>query len=150
MRISMILIASVLGIAAIAATLLAQQAAPPSKSVTQINVPLKFPAVGNLEAVKKWRFGRLERVDRTSNPEDILLYIRTGDEVVHQIIGPAKPLAELARQSNWITTETKTQASRADYIERMIAFDVDENGRLIALASLEPLMRSRSKLRRAM
>jgi hypothetical protein len=145
----MILIASVLGIAALAATLLAQQAAPPSNPVTQITVPLQFPAVGNLEAVKKWRFGRLERVDRTSEPGDILLYIRTGDAVVHRIIGPGQPLEALARQSNWLTTETKAKPGRADYIERMIAFDADENGRLVAMASLEPLVRSRSKLRRA-
>ncbi len=120
-----------------------------SSPVTLATLPLKLPAVGNLEAVDKWRFGRVQRIERRSGSDDILIHIRTADEQVHRIVGPREPLTRLARACGWIDGDWRKVAGRRDYVERMIAFDVDDEGRLIAVISLEPFNRSRARLRRA-
>ena len=125
----------------------AAQRTRPDNPVKVMKLPLELPAVGNFDAVRLWRFGRLQEVEQKAGP-DLILSIRTGDGRVQRIVGPAAELAELARQSNWLTT-TKSQPGRSDYVERMIAFDVDRNGRLIAMISLEPQKRDRKRLRRA-
>jgi hypothetical protein len=117
--------------------------------VKYIEPPLKLPAVGNLDAVKQWRMGRLQEVLQVAGP-DINLRIRIADGSVLQVVGPGAELAELAWQSNWITTATKTSPGRSDYVERMIAFDVDANNRIIAMMSLETVARDRRRLRRAL
>jgi hypothetical protein len=128
-------------------TALATQPANP-ESVRLVSLPLKLPAVGNVDAVRQWRFGRLESVVQAAGQEDIEMRIRTADGVVHSIFGPGPPLSDLARASNWFDL-SKPRPGRNDYVERMIAFDVDGNGRLIAAMSLEPLSRSQARLRRA-
>jgi hypothetical protein len=121
-----------------------------SETVTRINLPLKVPAVGNLSAVKTWRFGRVESVDRSVNQTDIVLNIRVENGDVLTIVAPGPPLAELAVASNWVRfADSKTMVGRKDYVERMVAFDVDESGRLIAIASLETINRNERRLLRA-
>ncbi len=120
-----------------------------SSPVTLATLPLKLPAVGHLEAVDEWRFGRVQRIERRTGSDDILIHIRTADEQVHRIVGPGEPLALLARKCGWVDNDWKVVAGRRDYVERMIAFDVDDEGRLIAVISLEPFNRSRARLRRA-
>jgi hypothetical protein len=126
---------------------------PPRESpetVSRINLPLKVPAVGNLDAVKTWRFGRIESVDRTVNQTDIVLKVRLENDEVLTITAPGPPLAELAVASDWVRfSDSKTMVGRKDYVERMIAFDVDESGRLIAIASLETINRNERRLLRA-
>ena len=127
-----------------AAALQARQADP----VVDIALPLKFPAVGNVDRVVQWRFGRLEDVSRVGGG-DISLRIRMADRTV-TVTGPGPQLADLAWRSNWVRTPTKTIPGSSDYAERMIAFDYDPGMRLIAMASLEPFDRDRSRLRRAL
>ena len=115
-----------------------------------MQLPLEFPAVGNIEGVKQWRFGRLESVDRRLDNPDIALTIRIMDGSTVTIVGPPDPLIDLAFQSNWVAGENKAMPTRPDYAERMIAFDADATGRLIAMASLEPLNRNRNRLFRAL
>jgi hypothetical protein len=126
---------------------------PPRKSpntVTRIDLPLQVPAVGNLDAVKTWRFGRIESVVRTVDQTDIVLTIRIASGEVLTITAPGPPLADLALASDWVRfADSKTMVGRSDYVERMIAFDVDETGRLIAMASLEPINRNERRMRRA-
>ena len=117
-------------------------------TVTMVQLPLKLPAVGNLSAVRQWQFGRLTGVEQKAGSPDILLRIRTADGGERQIIGPSQPLVELARRSNWFNP-VKNTPGRADYIERMIAFAVDDEQRLIAMISLEPIRRNRNRLRRS-
>ena len=148
MRITIVLIVAVIAAAAGFAVGQTTRRADPS-GVTLINLPLKLPAVGNLEAVDRWRFGRIELIERRGDTDDILIHVRTADEQVHRIVGPRDPLVALARACRWVDNEWRTVAGRRDYVERMVAFDVDVNGRLIAAISLEPINRSRSRLKRA-
>ena len=43
-----------------------------SSPVTLATLPLKLPAVGHLEAVDEWRFGRVQRIERRTGSADIL------------------------------------------------------------------------------
>ncbi len=129
---------------------IAAQTSAPAQSqggVVGIELPLKFPAVGNVSAVKQWKFGRLQDVEQTAGT-DIILSIRTNQGLV-RVRGPGPALSDLAFRSNWVRTQTRSFPGRSDFAERMIAFDYDPQLRLIAMASLEPLPRDRNRLRRA-
>lgn len=129
---------------------IAAQPTTPGQSqggIVRIELPLKFPAVGNVSAVKQWKFGRLQDVEQTAGT-DIILKIRTNQGLV-RVTGPGPALSELAFRSNWVRTPTRSFPGRSDFAERMIAFDYDPQLRLIAMASLEPLPRDRNRLRRA-
>ena len=120
---------------------------PPDASIVWMQVPLKFPVVGNVDGVKQWKFGRLQDVEQTAG-SDIVLGIRT-DLGYIKVIGPGPQLSDLAYKSKWVKTPTRAFPGKSDYAERMIAFDYDPQRRLIAMASLEPMPRDRSRLRRA-
>jgi hypothetical protein len=120
------------------------------ETVHRTTLPVEFPVVGNVQDVKQWRFGRLERVDDILNSSNVTLFIRVADGTVLQITGPAAPLDDLARQSDWLTSPDRQSVGRTDYVERMVAFDADANNVLIAAASLEPINRSRARLRRVL
>ncbi len=124
--------------------------ATPANVVRAVRLDLDFPAVGNVDGVRQWRFGRVERVDAIANDPDIWVTFRTGDGNSIRVRSPAAPLDDLARQSNWLTSPDKSMPGRSDYVERMVAFDVDNDGRLIAVASLEPTSRNRNRLRSAL
>ena len=117
--------------------------------ITMIQPPMEFPAIGNIDAVREWKLGRVDRLERRSGTDDVLVDIRTADDQVHQVIAPREPVAFLLRQCGWLSTPTQTFASQSDYVERMIAFDVDADGRLIAIMSLEPFGRNQARMRRA-
>ncbi len=119
----------------------------PDGSIVWMQIPLKFPVVGNVGAVKQWKFGRLQDVEQTAG-SDIILGIRTNLGYI-RVIGPGPQLSDLAFKSNWVRTPTRAFPGRSDFAERMIAFDYDPDHRLIAMASLEPLPRDRNRLRRA-
>jgi hypothetical protein len=125
----------------------AAQTSQPAGAVVGVELPLKFPAVGNIDAVKQWKFGRLQDVEQTAGT-DIILGIRT-DQGLIKVVGPGPQLSELAFRSNWVRTPTRSFPGRSDFAERMIAFDYDPQNRIIALASLEPIFRDRNRLRRA-
>jgi hypothetical protein len=153
-----LLITAVAASLAIAVTLTAMSQttnpqAPPSQSpgtVTMIDLPVKVPAVGNLGAVKTWRLGRIESIERSQNEGEILLNIRVKNGDVLKIVAPGPPLADFAVASDWVKhADAKSLPGRKDWVERMIAFDVDETGRLIAMASLEPLNRNERRMWRA-
>jgi hypothetical protein len=150
----------VVGIAVLATALLASASAqttsqpavqptPGPGGITMIRPPMEFPAIGNIDAVREWKLGRVERLERRAGSDDVLVEIRTADNQVHQVIAPREPVGFLVRQCGWLSTPTQTFASRSDYAERMIAFDVDANGRLIAIMSLEPFGRSSARMRQA-
>lgn len=140
----------VLSLASAAVGAIAHQQATQPETVRRTTLPLEFPVVGNVEHVKQWRFGRLERVDDIANEPNVMLFIRVADGTVLQIRGPAAPLDDLARQSDWLTSPGRQSPGRSDYVERMVAFDFDSNNVLIAAASLEPMNRNRSRLRRVL
>lgn len=124
--------------------------AVPPAAIRGVRLDLEFPAVGNVDAVRQWRFARVDRVVSIGNDPDIELQLRLGDGTVVSMRAPAAPLDELARASNWLASPDRQTPGRADYIERMVAFDVDNEGRLIAIASLETVPRNRSRLRQAL
>ena len=127
-----------------------QQGGSQPNQVVKIKLPLELPAIGNIDAVKNWRFGRIEQVVQEGADADVTIHIRTEQNQVLKVIGP-RVLRELARESNWYyPDESNSRISREDYVERMIAFDVDDTSRIIAMVSLEPLDRDRSRLRRAL
>ena len=132
-------------LAAISATLAAGQSSP----VTLVQLPLRLPAVGNLDAVRQWRFGRIQSTELAGDSPDVRIEIRTLNGSVIRLVGPRRELVELARRTNWVN-RSKSRPTRQDYIERMIAFDVDSQQRLIAMMSLEPMDRDRNRLRRAL
>ncbi len=132
-------------LAAISATLAAGQSSP----VTLVKLPLGLPAVGNLDAVRQWRFGRIQSTELAGDSPDVRIEIRTLNGSVIRLVGPRRELVELARRTNGLNRH-KSRPTRQDYIERMIAFDVDSQQRLIAMMSLEPMDRDRNRLRRAL
>jgi hypothetical protein len=146
MKLSYVLIVAAL---AFAAGISAGQTSRPSSPVQLVDLPLKLPAVGNLGAVRQWRYGRLQSVERIGGQGDLVVSIRTKDGTVLRMAGPGPALVELARDSEWIRFG-KATPSRTEYVERMIAFDMDANQRLIAMISLEPVFRDRNRLRRAL
>ncbi len=147
MKCSLVVVAVVVG--GVIGFTAAQTSRPssPDASIVWMQIPLKFPVVGNIDAVKQWKFGRLQEVDQTAG-SDIILGIRTNLGYI-RVIGPGPQLSDLAFKSNWVRSPARAFPGRSDYAERMIAFDYDANHRLIALASLEPLPRDRNRLRRA-
>ncbi len=132
-------------LAAISATLAAGQSSP----VTLVQLPLRLPAVGNLDAVRQWRFGRIQSTELAGDSPDVRIEIRTLNGSVIRLVGPRRELVEPARRTNWLNRH-KSRPTRQHYIERMIAFDVDSQQRLIAMMSLEPMDRDRNRLRRAL
>ncbi|MCI0362378.1 MAG: hypothetical protein L0219_00760 [Phycisphaerales bacterium] len=137
-------------IACLAASILAQASPPSATQVVKLKLPLELPAIGNIEAAKNWRFGRIESVVQAGANQDVRINIRTEDNDVHEVIGP-RVLGDLARASNWTSVEPNNpQVTRPDYVERMVAFDVDENNRIIAMISLEPMDRNRRRLERGL
>lgn len=147
MKCSLVVVAVVVG--GVIGFTAAQTSRPssPDASIVWMQIPLKFPVVGNIDAVKQWKFGRLQEVDQIAG-NDIILGIRTNQGYI-RVVGPGPQLSDLAFRSNWVRTPARAFPGRSDYAERMIAFDYDANHRLIALASLEPLARDRNRLRRA-
>ncbi len=146
MKVSLALTTAVLVLlAAISATLAAGQSSP----VTLVQLPRKLPAVGNLDAVRQWRFGRIQSTELAGDHPDVRIEIRTLNGSVIRVVGPRRELVELARRTNWLS-RSKSRPTRQDYVERMIAFDVDSQQRLIAMMSLEPMDRDKNRLRRAL
>ncbi len=115
------------------------QASQPD-DVQAVSLCFDLPAIGNVESVKEWRFGRIDNVQRVGT-EEIRLGIRTRDEKVHRLVCPAQPFAVLAARSNWMRESGSEFPSRRDFVERMVAFAADDSGRVIALTSLEPVAR---------
>jgi hypothetical protein len=145
MKLTHVLVAVAL---AFAAGIVAAQTTAPASPVQLVDLPLKLPAVGNLGAVRQWRFGRLESVEVRGGGGDLVLTVRAADGTTLRMSGPGPQLNELARLSEWV--RFGVTASRSEYTERMIAFDVDEQQRLIAMISLEPVFRDPNRLRRAL
>jgi hypothetical protein len=140
-----------LAIGGLSATILAQATTRPAATdVRMVKLPRELPAIGNIDAVRQWRFGRIESVTQTGGSDDVKINIRVESGDVLETIGP-RVLGDLARASNWTVPETgNTQLVRADYVERMVAFDVDASGRIIAMLSMEPLDRDRQRLARGL
>ncbi len=115
-----------------------------------MRLPLDLPAVGNIDAVRQWRLARIEQIERRGDTDDIRIRIRLADGRVDWVVGPRAELAALGRACGWVRTESQTVAGRADYVERLVALDADQTGRVIAVISMEPFDRDRSRLRRAL
>lgn len=146
MKVSLVLTTAVLVLlAAISATLAAGRSSP----VTLVELPLKLPAVGNLDKVRQWHFGRIQSAELAGDHPDVRIDIRTLNGSVIKVVGPRRELVELARRTNWLSP-SKARPTRQDFVERMIAFDVDSQQRLIAIMSLEPMDRNKNRLRRAL
>ena len=137
---------AVIVVAAAAAGFATAQATRPG--LLMMKLPLELPAVGNVDSVRQWRFGRLELIERLGATGDIRIRMRLANGQVVRVVGPSEQLAALGRACGWVRTETQTVAGRADYVERMIAFDADETGRIIAVISMEPFNRDRARLQR--
>ena len=97
--------------------------------------------------------GVLRNVELIPN---LLVRVSGRDEAQHDDFGWCQGLiihvlGDLARASNWVVPETgNTQLVRADYVERMVAFDVDADNRIIAMISMEPMDRDRRRLARGL
>ncbi len=128
----------------------AQSSRPDQDSAVQfIELPIKFPVVGNISAVRQWRLGRLESAEMTAGT-DVILRIRLANGTVVRVSGPGPLLAELAFRSDWVRAQSRQFPGAPDIVERMIAFDFDESNRIIAFASLEPINRNRNRLWRTL
>jgi len=121
---------------------------PPAATVQDIEFCAELPAIGNVDLVKKWRFGRIHRLAAQGN--EILLDLRCEEGVIVSAICPRGPFAELAQASRWMDNRSNPFPGIRDYVERQVAFDIDETGRIIALASLEPIPREGRRIARAM
>ncbi|MHC4947299.1 MAG: hypothetical protein ACYTG1_03430 [Planctomycetota bacterium] len=124
------------------------QATRPATDVRMVDLPFQLPAIGNLDAVEQWVPGRIQSVEQIGDAPDVILELRTIDGGVHRVVAP-RALVELAAASRWFDPGVKSRPGRADFAERMVAFDVDQDRRLIAMISLEPMDRDRRRLRRA-
>jgi hypothetical protein len=146
MKLTAVLVAMAL---AFTAGLAVAQNGRPQTTVQPVDLPLKLPAVGNIGAVRQWKFGRIQSVETRGATGDVVLTMRTGDGTVIRIVGPRQELRELALASEFVRFASNAPI-RAEYAERMVAYDVDDNGRLIAVISLEPVFRDPNRLRRAL
>lgn len=112
-----------------------------------IELTVRLPVVGNVGQVRQWRYGRIQSVVADGDV-DVVIELRDGKGNVGRAWCPKEPLEALARSSNWVE-EPRFSPSRKEYVERMVAFDVDDNDRIIAIASLEPLPRDEKRIARA-
>jgi len=131
-----------------AASNFGQSERPSPDEIKRVKLPLELLAIGDMEAAKNWRFGRIESVVQ-EGPGDVIIKMRLEDGRVIETVG-SRRLSDLARASNWVPNANKSQLSRADYVERMVAFDLDQNNRIIAMISMEPIDRDRSRLQRGL
>ncbi len=138
-------------LAGIAAVTLAQDITPTQGNqegpVKWVDITATLPAVGNIEAVEKWHYGRLENLTRLGTG-DVMLEIRNKEGNTARVICPFDPFVTLAQVSLWYEGP-KQLPGRRDYIERMVAFSADADGRVIGLVSLEPLPRNGRRIARA-
>ncbi|MEE9130617.1 MAG: hypothetical protein V3T84_11415, partial [Phycisphaerales bacterium] len=112
-----------------------------------VELSFSLPAIGNVEEVSKWTYGRLVNLTYIGE-NDVSLEIRTAKGPVQRVICPKVPFHALAQVSSWMRA-SDTSISAKEYTERMVAFTADETGRVIAMASLEPLPRDGKKIARA-
>ena len=112
-----------------------------------VELSFKLPAIGNVEEVSQWTYGRLANLSYIGD-NDVALTIRTAEGPVQRIVCPKRPLHALARVSSWMRA-SETSISAKQYTERMVAFTADETGRVIAMVSLEPLPRDGKRIARA-
>ncbi|MCP3902362.1 MAG: hypothetical protein GY715_01905 [Planctomycetes bacterium] len=121
-----------------------QQPQPQVGSVTWIEKSFRLPAVGNVDAVKTWKYGRIERMSRMGE-NDAILDIRFAEGGTRRVLCPHGPFVELARVSNWFQSGQAGPSGR-DFVERMVALDFDADDRVVALVSLEPLPRNARRI----
>ncbi len=112
-----------------------------------VELSFSLPAIGNVEEVSKWTYGRLVNLTYIGE-NDVSLEIRTAKDPVQRVICPKLPFHALAQVSSWMRA-SETSISAKEYTERMVAFTADETGRVIAMVSLEPLPRNGKKIARA-
>ena len=112
-----------------------------------VELSFKLPAIGNVEEVSQWTYGRLTNLTYIGD-NDVALTIRTAEGPVQRVVCPKLPLHALARVSSWMRA-SETSISAKQYTERMVAFTADETGRVIAMVSLEPLPRDGKKIAKA-
>ncbi len=112
-----------------------------------VELSFRLPAIGNVEEVSKWTYGRLVNLTYIGE-NDVSLEIRTAKGPIQRVICPKLPFHALAQVSSWMRA-TETSISAKEYTERMVAFTADETGRVIAMVSLEPLPRDGKKIARA-
>ena len=74
--------------------------------------------------------------------------IRDGGGREHRVWCPRIPFEALAVESNW-SANTNQFPTRKEWIERMVAFDFDQDDHIIAIVSLEPLPRDTKRIARA-
>ena len=112
-----------------------------------VELSFRLPAIGNVEKVSKWTYGRLVNLSYIGD-NDVALTIRTAEGPVQRVICPKLPFHALAQVSSWMRA-SETSISAKEYTERMVAFAADETGRVIAMVSLEPLPRDGKRIARA-
>ena len=121
---------------------------PEQDRVTMTKLPMDLPSIGDVQAVTRWQFGRVDRIQRRGASEiTISIRIKSGDTV--DVTGRRELFRELAQKCGWVTGDMRNVAGRSEYAERMIAFGIDDNGGMVAIISMEPFNRDRSRLRRA-
>ncbi len=135
------------GVAGLAWTVLASAQSRPDPAGSWVELTFKLPAIGKVDLVKEWTFGRIASLTRLGQDE-FILEIRLADGRERRMICPSRPFVDLARVSNWMAG-SGSSLSQKHYIERMVAFDADRSDRIIALVSLEPLPRNERKIARA-
>jgi len=113
---------------------------PDASGLQWAQLTAELPAIGNVDKARQWRFGRIVGVADTTTA-DVFIEIRHGTNQRIRVICPRQPFAELARASRWMEADRQFP-SRREFIERMIAFDVDSDDRVIGLISLEPIPRN--------
>lgn len=137
------LVAAVLGIGLIA-TRPAPAGPPPG---TWLEFSFRLPAIGNVDLVTSWEYGRIARVEQ-SRADELILELRSAAGDTVKAVCPYDPFMELARVSQWLRGSGQTLGARV-YVERMVAYDVDDTGRIVALVSLEPIPRDGRSIARA-
>ena len=125
-----------------------QPASPPAGTVQPVKFCAELPAIGNVDLVEEWHFGRIQSLSQSG--QEVALEIRGENGGMVTLICPREPFGELAHASRWMENRSNPFPSVRDYIERQIAFDADETGRIIAMASLEPIPRNGRRIANAM
>ena len=152
---SRVLLIVLLGVG-VAGSAMERGQAPRSASNGWIDLPMELPAVGNIDDVGQWRIGRVEEIEFSAGT-DIRVRIRMRSGGTVRVVMPGSAFEDMAYASDWRDNQfndsfagRRTPVGSKDYVERLVAFDVDRDGRVIAMVSMEPMDRNNNRLRRVL
>ncbi|MFG0283372.1 MAG: hypothetical protein ACF8R7_03025 [Phycisphaerales bacterium JB039] len=138
----------VTGVAVTAGYTQQQQQQPAQAAVKMVKLPVELPSVGDVDRAARWQFGRIDQIT-ARGADELTIRVRTEAAQDIDLTISRAPFVALAQASGWISENPQNVTGRSEYAERLLAFGLDDGGRVVAAISMEPFDRNRARLRRA-